>query len=455
MAASKRRRRAVLPAVIFAAAVLALYLLTTGKEKVTLEESGRVLDNSGRGYYIQVDSAKYGRIAELSEVRLIFLAFDIKAFTNGPISDEKTEELERALTAAKESGKAVVFRAAYGFESDVTEPDSLDIVSLHIQQISEVLNRFADNIVVIQAGLYGAYGEWHSSIYLDSEEETAKQNRLFLLRQWEKYLNQQIKVAVRRPRFIREAAEAGVLVNRLGLHNDALLSTDSDMGTYDDAGMDREAELLWAFEALEEEANGGEMPAPGIYSEPENAHSEFQRLHLTYLNLKYNEEILEQWEETGFRGSNAKDYIGNHLGYRLYISGIEFGQPALNWLTYINGISLEAELCSSGYAPLGRQYKVYAVIKSGETIVIQKIDAEELYSASNGEKVKLRLDIPGEMAAKDGKIFVGIKIAMDGEESDSDACVELANDRVGYVNGVNYFISFEKEGMRTEGKVGI
>lgn len=456
MRRSKRRRWSVwLAAVLLVIAVLALFVLATGKTEMTFEESGRELNNPMRGYYIQVDSAKHKRIADLDEVRLVFLAFDIESFADGPISEEKIEELRNALETAEESGKAIIFRAAYGFKSDVTEPDNLQTISLHIQQISEVLNKFAGNIVVVQAGMYGAYGEWHSSIYLEKHEEDAKENRLFLLQQWEKYLDHQIKVAVRRPRFIREASEKGVLKARLGLHNDALLSTDSDMGTYDDPEMDRESELIWSSNELEELINGGEMPTPGVYSKPENAHSEFQKLHLTYLNLKYNEEILNQWEETEFLSSNAKNYIGDHLGYRLYISGIEYRKPVLNLKSFLSGIQMEVELCNSGYAPLGRQYKVYTVIKSEGTVIRQTVNLEEIYSASNGEKVKFVLKIPKEVAARDGEFLVGIKLALESEETNSEACVELANENIQFIEGVNYFITFAKNGARTNSRVWI
>ena len=124
---------------------------------------------------------------------------------------------------------------------------------------------------------------------MQGDESAQRTSRLYVLQQWEAVLEQQIPVAVRRPRFVREAQEQGILTGRLCLHNDALLSTDSDMGTYDDPEMSFSEELQWVDEQLADQYNGGEMPSPGARNEPENAHAEFQRLHIGYLNQMYNQ----------------------------------------------------------------------------------------------------------------------------------------------------------------------
>lgn len=41
-----------------------------------------------------------------------------------------------------------------------------------------------------------------------------------------------------------------ILTDRLGIHNDALPFADSDMGTYNDPGMECEDELTWMQENL-------------------------------------------------------------------------------------------------------------------------------------------------------------------------------------------------------------
>lgn len=432
-----------------------LWSMMVRKGSMTFKDSGRVLDNPGRGYYIQIDSAKYEKIPDLNEVRLILLGFDIEEYADGPITDEKLEELRNALTAARHSKKEVIFRAAYGFHENGDEPESLQRIALHVQQIAGVLNDFADTVAVVQAGLYGDYGEWYKSDHLKDNKDETKGNRLFLLQQWENYLDKQLKVSVRRPRFIREAIEAGILKNRLGLHNDALLSTEDDMGTYDEPTMDRGEELLWLSKRSAEQINGGEMPTLGKYSTCQNAHFEFGKLHLTYLNLAYNKEILDQWEKSEFSGSNAKVHIGNHLGYRLYISGIKFKKPILSWMFPKTECCMEIEICNSGYAAVDKQYDIYAVIKSGDNMQFQKLNPQYLFSISNGEKTKLMIGFPVEQYEVGEEVQIGIKIARNKEEMDFDKCIEFSNEKVMFDKGINYFMTIEKHSMYMKSRLFI
>lgn len=432
-----------------------LWSMMVRKGNMTFKDSGRVLDNPGRGYYIQIDSAKYEKIPDLNEVRLILLAFDIENYGNELITDEKLEELRNALTVARHSKKEVIFRAAYGFHENGNEPESLQRIALHVQQIAGVLNDFADTVAVVQAGLYGDYGEWYKSDHLKDNKDETQGNRLFLLQQWENYLDKQLKVSVRRPRFIREAIEAGILKNRLGLHNDALLSTEDDMGTYDEQTMTRSKELQWLSERTAEQINGGEMPLLGKYSTYQNAHFEFGKLHLTYLNLAYNKEILDRWEKSEFSGSNAKVFIGNHLGYRLYISGIKFKEPILSLIFPKPEYCMEIEICNSGYAPMGDQYDIYTVIKFRENTQYQKLNPQYLSSISNGEKTKLMIKFPIEQCEINDEAQIGIKISGNKEEIDFDKCIEFSNENVVFDQGINYFMTIENHGMYMKPKLFI
>ena len=78
------------------------------------------------------------------------------------------------------------------------------------------------------------------------------------------------------------------------------------MGTYDDPEMSFSEELQWVDEQLADQYNGGEMPSPGARNEPENAHAEFQRLHIGYLNQMYNQKILDSWRESEMPGAGGE-----------------------------------------------------------------------------------------------------------------------------------------------------
>lgn len=425
----------------------AVYACLSPETARYFQETDRVLDNPDRGFYIQIDSGRADKIPDAAkEVRVILLAFDMEGYLAGDLPEEKLEELREALRAAQREHVSVVFRAAYGFHGEVAEPDQIGQMGRHIEQIAEVLNQSADQILVVQAGMLGSYGEWHSSRYLDETEQQQRESRLYILKQWEACLAPQIKVDVRRPRFIREAAEEGILSGRLGLHNDALLSTDSDMGTYDASGMEREDELVWMQEHLIRQVNGGEMPVLGALSMPENADREFAMMHTGYLNLRYNQEVIAHWDTETIGDSNAKRYLGNRLGYRLSLSELHMRKLHLGGELYTTGIKMRLRLRSTGYAPLPEHYKVFLAVGSGDEYVYREIQIPELYDLSNGESIEKEvcIRIPWEFAQERGTFEIGLKIARSSDVKDGRDCVELANQSGFYHEGINGIASLER-----------
>lgn len=427
--------------------ILTIYMIWQQKVHWSFKEGNQILKNPDRGFYIQVNSADYERIPELAkEVRVILLAFHMDEYIHEDISEEKLDELRCALDTAKKEHVSVVFRAAYGFYDDVSEPEDIERMGTHIAQISQVLNDYEENILVVQAGMLGEYGEWHSSIYLEGTEESQKRSRLYILRQWEEYLNRGIKVAVRRPRFIREAMKENILTGRLSLHNDALLSTDSDMGTYDDPEMGRMEELNWMKDVLTEQVNGGEMPMPEELSLPENADKEFSMMHVSYLNLKYNEKVLERWSDMSMGGMNAKDYLENHLGYRLFLSEVAMREMYFEPELSMVGMQMSIKLCNAGYGAISSKYKLYLSLDSGEKQILEEISMPKLYSISNNQTVekKITVKLPKEFLQESENIVIGLKIAGDETVEDEKDCVELANKELIYQNGINEVITLKK-----------
>ena len=427
--------------------VLIIGMIWNKKIHWDFQESNQVLTNPGRGFYIQVNSADYERIPEVAkEVRVILLAFHMDEYIQSEIPEEKLDQLRHALDTAKKEHMAVVFRAAYGFHDEVLEPDEIQGMGKHIEQISRVLNEYEEDILVVQAGMLGEYGEWHSSIYLEGNEEEQKRSRLYILKQWEEYLNPGIKVAVRRPRFIREAMEANILKGRLSLHNDALLSTDSDMGTYDDPGMERADELKWMEGNLAEQVNGGEMPTPEEWSLPKNAEKEFAMMHVSYLNLKYNEEVIERWSSMSIHGMNAKSYLENHLGYRLFLTEIGMREVYLEPELSMAGMQMSIKLCNAGYGAVSPEYKVFLSLDSGKEQIFQEIQIPEIYYISNGQTVKKQVSVklPKEFLQGSEKIVIGLKIARDEGNDEEKDCVQLANEEFIYHGGVNEMMSLQR-----------
>lgn len=417
-------------------------LWLTGEEEIlyTFSESHKIYTNPERGYYVQVASNHPEKFAQLEEqgIRLALLAYDLEGYEQGLLPKEKLDELEYALVQAQEHNIQVIFRAAYGFDSEPAEPKEKVLFTEHIRQIAQVLNTYKQVVSVVQAGMLGAYGEWHSGAYLDRDEVLDRQIRLDILQDWETYLAPQILLDVRRPRFIREAYEEGILTGRLGLHNDALLATKSDMGTYDTKDYDREKELRWIDENLKGQINGGEMPTISEWTDPVVADKEFSQMHIYYLNLKYNKEVIDYWKTQELYGQNAHDYLSNHLGYRLYLSQMRVSQKHIDK----GNITLKLQLANSGYAPLPKGYKCFITCSYQG----QYLEQEVLYSGieliCNNELVEIEqsINIPNEMmkqATQEQPIIIGLMIRKENGQVSSQACVQLANDSLYYENGIN------------------
>ena len=434
------------------AAAVGYHMLNWQKQEWLLTGSDRALRNPGRGFYIQVDSARAGRLPDLADqVRVVLLAFDIRDYTDGPLPQAKLDELDDALRAADQAHLGVVFRAAYGFTADVSEPGDLALVGTHIAQIAQVLGRWSSRLLVVQAGMLGDYGEWHDGLYLGGDEALGREARLYVLQCWENGLPQGTQVAVRRPRFIREAPDAGILAGRLALHNDALLSTSSDMGTYDDPGYDFAREMAWMAQALPGVCNGGEMPTLGERSQPGNAHWEFADLHLSYLNLLYNQEVLDAWRQApapvADGEGSAFDYIEKHLGYRLWVARVTAGHQPLPCLAG-QALDLGITLQNDGYAALPAGYQVYLDWYDGTGALLQstQLDRAPLDGAWGGGQATLRARVPLPDGYGDGPLVLGLRIAPDANTFDSLDCVELANgDPVLYLDGCNRLLRLYRE----------
>lgn len=444
---SKRTYCTVGAVALLTVLILGEQFVMSAKVQGGFEESQESLSNPDRGFYIQVNTGDPDKIAEAAEdVRVILLAYDIEDYAQEEdIPEKKLNELERALQRAEKEHLGVVFRAAYGFHKEVKEPKELKAIRRHIKQICTVLNDHAEELLVVQAGMLGEYGEWHSSRFLDGSEEDRRESRLYVLKQWEKYLDPEVRVAVRRPKFVREAWEEGILPDRLGVHNDALLSTESDMGTYDDPLMDREAELAWMRDHLVSQFNGGEMPTPGPLNDPQHADLEFSMLHLSYLNLRYNRKIIDGWSRQQFQGENARQYLENHLGYRLYISGLSANMFISGEDLSSSGLELTLSLTNSGYAQLPGKYKLFLAVDNGTTGAYQPVQLPALNQISNGQTVtaQLAVTVSEELLEEDAPISIGIKIAPAEGASRRD-CVLLANTGVNRQDGINDFMQLSR-----------
>lgn len=281
---------------------------------------------------------------------LVLLEINLKNYRTGEIGEKGLAQLNDILNAWADSpcGTRLIIRFLYDWDGVAlaTEPDSLELILTHMEQISESVNRYRDSVYIMQGVFIGNWGEMHHSKYSDSASVKILIDRLNEL------IDPSVYLSVRTPSWWR--AVSGLyeppakspsfgadnsLTARLGLFNDGILGSESDLGTYGNTSKraavspdyrgTREEELKFQNKLCRYVPNGGEVVYNNNLSELKTAVSALKEMHISYLNADYDRRVLEKWESavwTGndiFNGCDGYSYIKAHLGYRYLIDSCE------------------------------------------------------------------------------------------------------------------------------------
>ena len=309
------------------------------------EESTQIICNPGRGWYeIYTFCIGQGcREEELERVRevcdgpdtLALLLICLEHAGDG-LTQKQLDSADRILHAF--AGKRdILLRFVYdlagkGMEQ---EPGQFSQVERHLEQLAPLLRKYAPYLYVYQGMLVGSWGEMHTSRYLSGKYVKKLGRKLADISGGQFFL------AVRKPSqwrqiFSSEDVEMAVKRAKIGLFNDGILGSDTDLGTYGTSARDTAGweaawlpeEELWFQERLcQYVPNGGEA-VYGQYTARQPLEGIVERLrsvHIGYLNRCHDKRVLEywkalKWEEEGvWKGMNGLDYIGCHLGYRFFV----------------------------------------------------------------------------------------------------------------------------------------
>ncbi|MEG0752562.1 MAG: DUF4832 domain-containing protein [Angelakisella sp.] len=409
---------------------------------VSFEPSDKLLQNPSRGFYQQFSTSNTRKMNTMHEknITVVLLAYDLKDFTDREISAEKLAELDAAFTQVRECGLSAVFRAGYGFSSEYEkkDPSDIEIIKTHIKQIAPILAQHKEVLLTVQAGFIGPWGEWHSTNLADENGNIPTETINQVVEALCEAVPKTVSIGLRRPSFIRQLDAKKIDVGRIGLHNDALLSTATDMNTYDDKSRDRRTELddLYARDVFV--ANGGEMPSISEYTRPENALEEFRKLRLTYLNHEYNREVLDDWRTSDYQGHNFFNVVQNRLGYRL----------CLNWLqlpkSFSQGRSIKIKLAieNVGFSGFVVPYSTELVIanEDGREVICLITDDYTVYRP--GKEAVLSVTIPPNLAGDKLKLGIRIRNSDQALGKDTRYTVALATKKIDCRSGVNGFAKY-------------
>lgn len=339
-------------------------------------------------------------------------------YLTGAVGKELTGEDFRTMgiffDKLRSLGKKAVLRFAYETQflgRAATGPTLEDIIR-HTEQLKPFLKENKDVIQVVQAGMIGAWGEWHSSFHgLEKSDDTKRTILQHICRMTPEGRAVQIRV----PEYKNLLGTASDDYKRISFHDDFIVIKKHQW----DGGM---SEGTPAYEQIVRESPcfpvDGELPW-GTWSmneDPDNPEAGWiidglqtaRRLflqHFTSLSVIHNYKekntkdkySMMYWKETPVSteflrenkmpvsdgyfirkdGSvaerNVFDYIRDHLGYRIELQ--EMTAPAVLLAGQDNPV--EISLMNRGFSTLFNEHPVYLVLidESGKVCHVALTDA--------------------------------------------------------------------------------
>ena len=341
-------------------------------------------------------------------------------------------KLEEFLSKIKSENKNAVIRFSYdkGYDGNTNSEPSMEMIEMHIKQLSTVLNKFYYTLTAIEAGMLGPWGEMHTSD-IATEANKAKVFKCWLLN------TKNIPILARTPKAIfyyfgknleqmekYEIKEDDEGYN-LGVFNDCYLSSDTDVGTY---RYNRTREVNWLSKQNEHLPYGGETCKVDKISDLDNAIPEMYKLGLSYLNIDYNKNVIAKWKNLTYDSSLGKDsiyhgvsgfdYIKAHMGYRLVLRSLN--------ITYKKGdkFELNINIDNVGFGNLIKPKNIDIIF----TDMSNNILSTKNYGKYSGEKV---IKISGTLLDKsheDYKVF--IKLYGFKENNNDFYFIQFANENI-------------------------
>lgn len=296
--------------------------------------------------------------------RLALLEFNLSDYADKDIDAVAKSNIALVFQSFAATKMKLIIRFLYDWDGNgiENEPEKKSHIRNHMEQVSEILNEYKSQIYTTQGIFIGSWAEMHNSKFMSAQNMTS------LLLTYAQYTDPSIFLAVRTPAQYRAifneleqnpekyknfSITPAELKQRLGLFNDGLFGSYSDLGTYqsvDAAPTEfekmtaRQQELNFQNEICNLVPNGGEAVSGSTLGSGKNAVEELSKMHISYLNHMYDKKLIEQWKkETISEIGNPYDektyyeYITDHLGARFVLTDCEINYTPLRG-KYAKGI---------------------------------------------------------------------------------------------------------------------
>ena len=414
------------------------------------QESLEELDNPERGFYEPVGyemKVSGNKILNL-KYNLIHLRVGIGAFSkavNGsedlPFTQDMLDALDGTLKNVKKNGGSVIIRFAYDdFDGTKDLEPSMDMMLLHITQLKSVFEQNKDVIAYVELGFFGPWGEMHSS------EICTTDNVSIVLDAMLEAVPEDITIGVRTPRYYAKWAnvereelhlditQKGTDAYRIGLYNDGYLGSETDLGTFSD----REIETAWLSNQARHTFYGGEVVANRAEGEPLNTvaymSQEAFKTHTTYLNLYWNNTVIDSWKKEIYQGDDARyqgqsgyTYIVNHLGYRYVLRQCQIDSQVRQGQSF----NLDMNIENVGFANLINGKKVSVLLEGANNTyeIVTDIDPRT-WNSKELTNIKKQIMLPDNIATGEYKVYFRISKYGNYASDNNYQCIRFANEGI-------------------------
>ena len=418
-------------------------------------ENTTTFPNPERGWIVHRYSNDMYDLAALrgstEKVSMVLIKIDIGQYRYSThIGSIKLDEIRAALTLCRKNGVKALLRSAYSWD-EVLAPDPTDInlIVTHVQDMKPIYNDFKDVIVAVEMGMFGPWGEMHSSSQSTVSNQFYYPVKTSALKSvhsaYMSALPPDRSVLLRRPYYIREIFGSDVPLDsaeaykttpkaRTGYHNDAYLNSEDEGGTFDHE-WSREQELTYINKMSLYSFFGGEtFGTPNdTYNNAVNAKAESKRQHMTYLHRDYYTPIYDAW------GSSVKNEFTRKLGYRFALESVSYSQQVAPGGVF----DLTVKLHNSGYSAAHLTRPVELVIDNGSEQYRTTISVNHRQWTPEAGAVSFnrKFRIPANIAQGNWKVYMALPDPDGTLKNNAKYAVRLANDGVWDSRGMNLLTS--------------
>lgn len=407
-----------------------------GFSPAALSESTEPLKNPYQGFYrifrydLSDETALPEDTARNDPYTLALLEINLRAYREGDISAAGLARLEAILEQWAQSGTQILLRFVYDWDgmAKATEPESLTVILNHMDQVSRVVNHYADSVYLMQGVFIGNWGEMHSSYFDDDRSVKTLMTHLHSVIDPSIYLSVRTPAQWRMVTGLRDvtANAQSSLARRLGLFNDGMLGSATDLGTYGDTPRGaalsrkgtREEELSFQNRICQYVPNGGEVVGNTAYSDLPVAVQTMRTTHVSYLDADYDRTVLDKWQraswerDDAFRGCDGLTYVQAHLGYRFTARACALQRQGMLRPRLRFQVSLE----NTGFSNALRPFSAAFLLRDSQTGEVQTVPIQfDLRELKSGQTRTLTAEIPfAELPGNPCELYLSVTDAATG-----------------------------------------